>query len=812
MPKKPVVATEEELQQAEARLTELIQKAKAEAAAATNATETKWQAAVQALQQKVDGNAKTATEDVTSARAEAKEYTEECVKQLNTQLLTFFPPIEARITEVHEDALKKLDETDTKIQQLIVDELSALAAQFDEEIKGLKTELTENINDMGRGAAEALVEQRRQIDECIEKLRLETMQDRALIREEVQQRFTEVLAEQRKRDQEQDDTREKLRREVYVDFDKVDDLIRQKEKKAHEHTTQIAADAEANRASLAEKNFRHLTQLDGETQQLREGLREVENVSTRRVEWVVKNASQVVKPPSSGWSPEQNDCSFYSSKFNGAGAWGMQFELRLYGPPSRRETDEAESTSGTGNLGVYLWACKGTRIAFKLYIGERAMPLEKRFTGRSPAGTGRLCWLKDQINKEDDTLRVGVEFLEAMREVEYPIRMPLNPAYPLTGRTPEENDGVMKALDALEGIELEATKPDASTLEGSMCYMRYLNHRVVDQVQQQVSSMESRMVRKIQWLVQNASKLRHHFPWGKAMCSPCFNAAGVENMQLALYPSGYGSVTDGFCSLFLYCPSGCTLHCFLSIDKQVRELQHTWDERGAFGRTNFCLFDKVIDLVDDTVLITLEIEEALQEVSTPWTHQEAATRKPESHQGVTADKDLSSITKLTKNPGKAPNGRPNGRSGKMDTAMTLASIWTAKAFVEGDKTQANVPEGFHSFDEVVSRRPMPVRSDSPGNKTVPRSPAGGVPKTESAPSLHEHGRRHDKGARTAMQEDLSPPLPPVSAGSVTLGATSEHWGSELPGGASSYGKARKVAARRQRPTSSGSTTRFSATQ
>ena len=31
-------------------------------------------------------------------------------------------------------------------------------------------------------------------------------------------------------------------------------------------------------------------------------------------------------------------------------------------------------------------------------------------------------------------------------------------------------------------------------------------------------------------------------------------------------------------------------------------------------------------------------------------------------------------------------------------------------------------------------------------------------------------------------QDLSPPLPPVSAGSVTLGATSEHWGSELPGG------------------------------
>jgi len=286
-------------------------------------------------------------------------------------------------------------------------------------------------------------------------------------------------------------------------------------------------------------------------------------------------------------------------------------------------------------------------------------------------------------------------------------------------------------------------------------------------------------------------------------------------MQLALYPSGYGAVTDGFCSLFLYCPAGCTLHCFLCIAKQVRELQHTWDSPGAFGRTNFCLYDQVIDLVDDTILVTLEIEDALCEVSTPWTHQEAATRQEDSHKGVTADKDLSSITKLTKNPGKTPNNRPNGRSGKMDSAMQLASIWTAKAFVEEGQTKANVPEGFHTFDEVLNRRPMQIRPDSPGNKTGPQgTPAAGMKRNESAPTLHgviARSATAEQGSRTAMQEDLSPPLPPVSAGSVSLGATTEHWGTELPGGASSFGKAQK--ARRQRPASgsSGATTRFGAT-
>jgi len=661
----------------------------------------------------------------------------------------------------------------------------------------------------------------------LELLRVECSEDRARIREATKLEFERVLVDYDKKDAAQDVIREEYNRLVYVRFDETDAIIREKESNAHAHTKQVAATAEDNRAELAEQNRQRLIRLDAETAQLREGMREIENVSTRRIEWVVKRASQTVVPPAGGWTPEENYRSFYSPKFNCAGAWGLQFELQLYGPPSGKKdtAEEGENVTGTGNLGVYLWACKGTRIAFKLYIGERAMPLEKKFNGRSPAGTGRLCWLKDQINKDDDTLRIGLDILEAMREVEYAGRMP-PPPLPLTGRHPDDVEGLMQAISALEniGVKCEETKADDSTLEGSLCFMRHLNHRVFEQVQQQVSGMESRMVRKIQWLVQNASKLRQYFPWGAAICSPRFNAAGVENMQLALYPSGYGAVTDGFCSLFLYCPAGCTMRCFLSISKQVREISHTWETQGAFGRTNFCMFDQTIDLVDDTVLVSLEIEEAMQDVCTPWTHQEAATRKQDSHQGITADKELASITKLTKNPGKTPNGRPNGRSGKMDSAMTLASIWTPKAFVEGDAAEKDVPEGFHSFDEVLNRRPMPIRPDSAGPRA--RSPVGArdtrMQKNESAPSLHDTGsrppRHQDPAARSAisaMQEDLTPPLPAVTAGSgVMLGATSEHWATELPGGASSYGQARK-ANRRQRPDSTGATTRdarFSATQ
>jgi hypothetical protein len=821
MPPKPVVATEAELKEAVAKLEEQIKAAKAEAATAVQQTEAKWQNAVKELHTKADNNNNAIKADVAAAREEASNFTQECITQLNEQLLQYFPPLEFKIEEVNEEAERRVKELDEKIQQLVVDELAALGGQFDEELQKLNAELVQQIESMAREAAEALVEQRNQIDRSIEVLRGEADEDNHRIREEVRVKFAETIEAQRKRDSSQDTAREALKREIGIELDKAHKIIREKESKAANHAEEVASKAESNRAALAETNFRHLRRIDGETQQLRDGLREVENVSTRRIEWVINKASEAIRPPVEGWTTEANHRSFYSPKFNGAGAWGMQFELQLYGPPSdkeKKENEEGEMSVGTGNLGLYLWACKGTRVACKLYIGERAKPLEKKFDGRSPVGTGRLCWLRDQIIQDDDTLRVGVEFLEALREVAYPIKQP-PPGLPLTGRHPTEIDGISKAIDALEGLEdnqpfVKTPRPPENTLDGALCFMRHLNHRVFEQVQKQVESMESRMVRKIQWMVQNAGKLRQFFRWGEVMCSPVFHAAGVESLQIAFYPSGYGQVTDGFCSLFLYAPAGCTLKCYLSIASQVREINHTWDHAGAYGRTNFCLFDhSLIDLIQDTILITIEVEDAVQEVSTPWTHQEAAPRKADSHQTAgLGDRDLASITKLTKNPGKAPTGKPNGRGGKMDTAMELASIWTAKNWVEEGQKAASIPENFHSFDEILKRRPMNRPDTAPKSpktlsrrsKSPPESPAARVHKNESAPNLH--GQR----MRTALEEDLAPPLPPVSAGSVSLGPTTEHWSSELPGGASSLGMARK-AARRNRPGSSGATTRFGAT-
>lgn len=320
-----------------------------------------------------------------------------------------------------------------------------------------------------------------------------------------------------------------------------------------------------------------------------------------------------------------------------------------------------------------------------------------------------------------------------------------------------------------------------------------MTNRVVEQVRKEVAVMESKMVRKIDWLVQKGSKLRQYFLHGEAICSPVFKAAGLDDLQLLLYPSGYGPSTAGFCSVFLYGPAGANIHCYLTLGNQTREIYHTFEVSGAYGRTNFCLFDPVIDVVDDTVLVTLEIEEAQQEQSAIWLHEEVKPREPDSHRTAQSEKELKSIIKLTKNPGKSPLGKPNGRSGKLDTHMSLPSYWSSKPL--GDNHSP--PEGFHSFEEVTSRKPLAFGIDTSHLKP-------GRPQSEQ-----EHGLRrnltklsqstpalHQSLGRSALEEDLSPPLPAVSAGTPKASPDWEH--DLILGGASSVGQAKKFAVRRQR--------------
>jgi len=257
---------------------------------------------------------------------------------------------------------------------------------------------------------------------------------------------------------------------------------------------------------------------------------------------------------------------------------------------------------------------------------------------------------------------------------------------------------------------------------GEIATVRYLNHRTLDLVQNQVDMMRSGMVRRIEWRVEQASALRRYFPEGECLSSTPFEAAGVDNLQMIFYPSGYTGAKEGFCSFFLHCPAGCFMRCWLSIGKQRREVRVTFDKPGYYGRSNFCRYDFGVNSADDSILLSLEIDEAQAEFAEPLSHSitvhssdhqvgplafhEESMIEP-SQQTTTDSVDIveaSSLSHQEKVESKIKLRRNPGRCA-LDSVRTLPSIWTSKP-------PANIAEsldGFHTFQDLKARKPQTAR-------------------------------------------------------------------------------------------------------
>jgi len=267
-------------------------------------------------------------------------------------------------------------------------------------------------------------------------------------------------------------------------------------------------------------------------------------------------------------------------------------------------------------------------------------------------------------------------------------------------------------------------------LEGFIHFLRHVNNRLLDQVKNQVEVMRSRLIRKVEWRVEHANKLRQCFGPGDAICSSQFNAAGIEGLQLMFYPSGYKGASDGFCSLYLYGPAGCTLRCFLCVGVQKREAHHSFEEPGAFGRTNFCRFETIID-DDNCVTVALEIEEAHQDLVARVAHPLVTPGDRRTQQQIDGGVagPVQSIVKLQGTPGKPLQG--------LEDTRILPSLWTAH--YEGQTEDMSGTEGMFTWEELKrqakgqkgggggdGRSPARItHSESASNMTSPLATRGG---------------------------------------------------------------------------------------
>jgi hypothetical protein len=416
---------------------------------------------------------------------------------------------------------------------------------------------------------------------------------------------------------------------------------------------------------------------------------EAAGCATRKVEWSITEAAI----ESAFRNADEGNAIITSGKFDAAGSSGLWLELTI-----GTGRDFQEGGARRGEIEIGLCGPSGLFLVCRLLVGKTAVQRRHTFDGHNLCWSGSVGLLEDLVS--DGSLMVGVEILEGIQQVtRVPVPGDLSPASPRAvspgASSPQEkmdkrrSRKMSASLSSGTGVTVSmsasGSTEDLTRKEGTMTFHRYLNHRTLDLVRDQVELMRSRMVRRVEWDIQQASLLQQCFPPGEAVCSTSFEAAGIEGLQLVFYPSGFSGARNGYCSFFVRIPAGSSLHCNLWVGKQKRSAKLEMEEQGYFGRTNFCHFEQCMDWQDDAIRLALEIDDAEQSVTELLSHRTSPTRPPASARQERPEKFGSSL-RLKRAAGK----------GSLEDVRTLPSIWTPQPL----SSVVEALEGFRPFSDL----------------------------------------------------------------------------------------------------------------
>jgi len=302
----------------------------------------------------------------------------------------------------------------------------------------------------------------------------------------------------------------------------------------------------------------------------------------RRIEWTAEvDAEQLDR---------DGKVEVTSKLFTAGGLRGLQLCLKI-------------ASSGKHYVcGGYLRAPEG-KVAFRLRIGKTVQNFTGIFNDAPEWGSQRIAVL----DKVGPTVMMRLDILD----VSTPVLK--GPELVSVGRAPALPSGITG------GMQIADAKRAAT---------------------QEVEVMQSRMVRKIEWKIariseriKSAAESFEEFGDDEELepiCSPPLAAAGLEGLQLQLYPLGSiarddmqiwsptsrrvpgGSGKRLCCGLFLICPGGTYVKCRAFVGDASRTFDHHYATREPFGINNFCrLSDKIRD--DDFVTCGIEFLEVRHE-------------------------------------------------------------------------------------------------------------------------------------------------------------------------------------------------------
>ena len=614
--------------------------------------------------------------DADEAKHEAKKEVEGAKKEVRGEMSEGLEKLQKNLTESMKQTFDALEKNMSETRKTLEAQCDAVMKETKRNHEELEKSLTERIDKLEEDTKERMEEQKNS-----------------------EKRMREALEETLKSELKSLDS--KLEQNVQ-------DLL-ERQKKDAEDLQELGREAEARSAAILAEGRATASLLQGETLRLNSFCRGVSGMATRQVEWRLNEdtVKQLEKLQDRGHADDGDaQTGFFSPVFEAAGTNGLQLELRVH------SNSKGDEDGGSGNqISLYLWAFAGLQLVFRLFLGNESVILRHSFDGKTPCGLKRMGSILEQKNI-DGSLRMGIEIHESLVESVASAGSHTNP--------------------------MAGSGEPQGPVDGTLSMQRYLNHRLLELMQSQgraflhqlhskLDVMRSRAVRRVQWRLENGPLLFQTFSKDQSVRSTAFNAAGISGMQLVFYPQGAAGARPGFCSIFLSCPPGVTLRCWLWAGRWRREARpEPAEQPDLVGRVNFARFENIIDPVDEAVDLVLEIEEVQQiskatMSSQPLEDSSCAENSEMNRSGMTQSETSKQVGRIERSDTATTKMQHVSKKANDDTIQQLPSIWTT--------------QGFHSFQDLensTSKGKMP--------SLTPRVPQSGRGKRKGAGRQVESSR------------------------------------------------------------------------
>mmetsp|Transcript_11067 Transcript_11067/g.29279 ORF Transcript_11067/g.29279 Transcript_11067/m.29279 type:complete len:858 (-) Transcript_11067:8-2581(-) len=282
--------------------------------------------------------------------------------------------------------------------------------------------------------------------------------------------------------------------------------------------------------------------------------------------------------------------SLVSPSFMAACFSGLRLRLRIF------------RGSRGWNYGAFLCAPEG-QISFRLHVAGRCQTFEGVTFGNEGAQDAIHEWGSPKIavlsNADGPKVLVKFEILDVLA--------PIAASPSAVASDPADNNDAEAATPGPQGLSVIARLADEAHLAS-----------------REAAAIRASLVRRVEWRVTQVSKrldaARRAYAGTSPMddealeplISPPFSAAGLEGLQLHLYPIGRRPKGDELCSFYLLCPKGVSVRCKAFVGDAFCTFEHSYDSREPYGRGSLCrIGDKAGG--DDSVVCGVEFAEVRQE-------------------------------------------------------------------------------------------------------------------------------------------------------------------------------------------------------